>query len=157
VAKLSGIATFHRNLAGAWFRSRAGRTRNRPASSGINRLIIQIVVVGFGLALLYLASERQLKSKRPGRLFARLPSLDLIDRAGYRLAVWGFIFLVIFDVVLTFPKDQVLTCDDVELPEGRIADQLRAEQYRHFRGETWLGEHLRTATGYRSPAAEQRA
>lgn len=51
------------------------------------------LALAFGLALLYLASERQLKSKRPGRLFARLPSLELIDRAGYRLAVWGFIFL----------------------------------------------------------------
>ena len=40
------------------------------------------------------------------------------------------------------PKDQVLTYDDVELPAGRLADQLRAEQYRHFRGETWLEEHL---------------
>jgi predicted homoserine dehydrogenase-like protein len=55
------------------------------------------------------------------------------------------------------PKDQVLTYDDVELPEGRIADQLRAEQYRHFRGETWLEDHLRTAAGNRRPAAEQRA
>jgi predicted homoserine dehydrogenase-like protein len=41
-------------------------------------------------------------------------------------------------------KDQVLTYNDVKLPEGRIADKLRAEQYRHFRGETWLEEHLRT-------------
>ncbi len=41
-------------------------------------------------------------------------------------------------------KDEVLTYDDVELPAGRIADTLRAEQYRHFRGETWLAEHLRT-------------
>src|SRR5712671_1445912 len=40
------------------------------------------------------------------------------------------------------PRDQVLTYADVELPEGRIADALRAEQYRHFRGETWLEEHL---------------
>ncbi len=55
------------------------------------------------------------------------------------------------------PKDQVLTYDDVELPEGRIADRLRAEQYRHFRGETWLEEHLRTATPDRSAAVEQRA
>jgi predicted homoserine dehydrogenase-like protein len=38
------------------------------------------------------------------------------------------------------PKDEVVTYDDVELPEGRIADRLRAEQYRHFRGETWLEE-----------------
>jgi len=35
-------------------------------------------------------------------------------------------------------KDQVITYDDVELPAGRVADQLRAEQYHHFRGETWL-------------------
>ncbi|HZC81274.1 MAG TPA: hypothetical protein VE222_06070, partial [Nitrospiraceae bacterium] len=38
--------------------------------------------------------------------------------------------------------DQVLTYDDVELPSGRLADRLRAEQYRHFRGETWLEERL---------------
>jgi predicted homoserine dehydrogenase-like protein len=38
-------------------------------------------------------------------------------------------------------KDEVLTYDDVELPSGRIADELRAEQYRHFLGENWLEEH----------------
>jgi predicted homoserine dehydrogenase-like protein len=37
-------------------------------------------------------------------------------------------------------KDQVLTYDDVELPPGRVADSLRAEQYERFRGETWLAE-----------------
>ena len=30
------------------------------------------------------------------------------------------------------PKDAVLTYDDVELPPGRLADELRAEQYEHF-------------------------
>ena len=30
------------------------------------------------------------------------------------------------------PKDQVLTYDDVELPEGRLCDQLRAEQDKYF-------------------------
>jgi predicted homoserine dehydrogenase-like protein len=40
------------------------------------------------------------------------------------------------------PKDQVITYNDVRLPTGRTADQLRADQYRHFRGETWLDEHL---------------
>src|SRR5712664_752663 len=39
-------------------------------------------------------------------------------------------------------KDTVLTYYDVELPRGRLADQLRAEQYRHFSGETWLEELL---------------
>ena len=38
------------------------------------------------------------------------------------------------------PKDGVITYDDVTLPPGRLADQLRAEQYKHFRGETWLEE-----------------
>jgi predicted homoserine dehydrogenase-like protein len=39
-------------------------------------------------------------------------------------------------------KDAVLTYDDVELPPDRLADQLRAQQYRHFRGETWLEERI---------------
>ena len=34
----------------------------------------------------------------------------------------------------TIKKDDVLTYDDVELPP----DRPRAEQYRHFRNETWL-------------------
>ena len=43
-------------------------------------------------------------------------------------------------------KDEVLTYDDVELPVGRVADRLRAEQYRHFRGDTWLEERLLVAS-----------
>jgi predicted homoserine dehydrogenase-like protein len=35
-------------------------------------------------------------------------------------------------------KDAVLTYSDVELPPNRLADRLRAEQYRHFRSERWL-------------------
>ena len=38
-------------------------------------------------------------------------------------------------------KDDVITYHDVVLPPGRLADRLRAEQYRHFRGETWLEEY----------------
>jgi predicted homoserine dehydrogenase-like protein len=40
------------------------------------------------------------------------------------------------------PKDAVITYDDVELPPNRLADRLRAEQYVHFRGESWLAERL---------------
>lgn len=42
------------------------------------------------------------------------------------------------------PKDSVITYDDVTLPPNRLADQLRAEQYRHFRGETWLEKFVGT-------------
>jgi predicted homoserine dehydrogenase-like protein len=38
-------------------------------------------------------------------------------------------------------KDAVITYDDVVLPAGRLADRLRAEQYRLFRGETWLEDY----------------
>jgi ABC-type uncharacterized transport system permease subunit len=53
------------------------------------------LALAFALSLLYLACEKQLKAKQPGKLFARLPSLDLIDRVGWQLAVWGFVFLSI--------------------------------------------------------------
>jgi predicted homoserine dehydrogenase-like protein len=35
-------------------------------------------------------------------------------------------------------KDGVIAYEDVEVPPNRLADRLRAEQYHHFRGETWL-------------------
>jgi len=39
-------------------------------------------------------------------------------------------------------KDEVITYDHVELPPGRLADSLRAEQYRYFRNETWLEDSI---------------
>jgi predicted homoserine dehydrogenase-like protein len=39
-------------------------------------------------------------------------------------------------------KDDVITYDDVDLPPHRLADRLRAEQYRHFRGESWLEKRV---------------
>ena len=39
-------------------------------------------------------------------------------------------------------KDSVITYEDVTLPTGRVADQLRAEQYTRFCNATWLEEHL---------------
>jgi predicted homoserine dehydrogenase-like protein len=52
-------------------------------------------------------------------------------------------------------KDEVLTYDDVELPQGRIADRLRAEQYRHFRGESWLEDRVAGAAAAAARAAPQ--
>jgi predicted homoserine dehydrogenase-like protein len=39
-------------------------------------------------------------------------------------------------------QDSVIAYEDVELPANRLADTLRAEQYRHFRGENWLEARL---------------
>ena len=43
-------------------------------------------------------------------------------------------------LVRNLPKDQPITYADIELPQGRLCDQLRAQQCRHFRGETRLEE-----------------
>jgi predicted homoserine dehydrogenase-like protein len=43
-------------------------------------------------------------------------------------------------------KDAVITYDDVALPPNRLADRLRAEQYAHFRNETWLQDRMGAAT-----------
>ena len=41
---------------------------------------------------------------------------------------------------VTSRRTRCITYDDVDLPPGRLADRLRAEQYERFRGETWLSE-----------------
>ena len=43
-------------------------------------------------------------------------------------------------LISNIPKDAVITYDDVSLPPNRLSDQLRAEQYKLFRNETWLEE-----------------
>jgi predicted homoserine dehydrogenase-like protein len=48
-------------------------------------------------------------------------------------------------LVRDISKDGVIRYDDVVLPQGRISDRLRAEQYRHFLGATWLEEALKVA------------
>ena len=52
-------------------------------------------------------------------------------------------------------QDAVITYDDVTLPTGRLADRLRAEQYRRFRGETWLEDYLSERTSDRQAADSQ--
>jgi predicted homoserine dehydrogenase-like protein len=52
-------------------------------------------------------------------------------------------------------KDEVIAYEDVELPAGRIADRLRAEQYRHFRGETWLDDFVGKGDGPRIGVAAE--
>ncbi len=49
--------------------------------------------LSFGLSLLFLLVERQVKARRLGRLAARLPSLELVERLAWRLTLAGFVFL----------------------------------------------------------------
>jgi predicted homoserine dehydrogenase-like protein len=54
-------------------------------------------------------------------------------------------------------RDSVITYDDVWLPEGRLADRLRAEQYRRFRGEGWLEDHMQSNEAYPAPFPDRPA
>lgn len=51
------------------------------------------LVLNFAGAVMYLLQERQLKAKRPGTVYYRLPSLETLDRLTYRALTLGFPFL----------------------------------------------------------------
>jgi HemX protein len=53
--------------------------------------------IAFGAALMYLLQEREVKGKKFGALFSRLPSLDALDRMVQRLVRAGF---VVYSVAL---------------------------------------------------------
>jgi cytochrome c-type biogenesis protein CcsB len=49
-----------------------------------------VFAVAFCLSLIYLLQEKQLKAKRKGDLFRRLPSLETLDELNHRFVTWGF-------------------------------------------------------------------
>lgn len=53
--------------------------------------------IAFGVGVMYLLQEREVKGKRFGVLFSRLPSLDVLDQMSQRLVRAGF---VVFSVAL---------------------------------------------------------
>lgn len=54
---------------------------------------IAAFVLNFAGAIMYLIQERQIKTKRPGAFYYRLPSLATLDRLTYRTLALGFPFL----------------------------------------------------------------
>lgn len=51
--------------------------------------------VAFVLGLFYIFQEKNIKSKRHGIFFKRLPSLDILESAGNFCIIWGFVALTI--------------------------------------------------------------
>ncbi len=47
----------------------------------------------FSLGIMYLLQERQLKLKHTGKLFQRLPSLEVMDTINHNMVLFGFILL----------------------------------------------------------------
>jgi cytochrome c-type biogenesis protein CcsB len=54
---------------------------------------IAAFVLNFAGALMYLLQERQIRAKRPGRFYYRLPALETLDHLSYRTLALGFPFL----------------------------------------------------------------
>lgn len=51
--------------------------------------------VTFCAGVMYLMQERQLKSRHPGRIYFRLPALDLLDDVGFKSILFGFPLLTL--------------------------------------------------------------
>jgi cytochrome c-type biogenesis protein CcsB len=56
---------------------------------------IAAFVFNFAGGIMYLLQERQLKTKRPGAFYYRLPSLPTLDRLTFRTLALGFPFLTV--------------------------------------------------------------
>ena len=67
------------------------------AGMPVHVVIAFVGIAAFGLAagmsVAYLLLERQMKSKRFGMLFSRLPSLQVLDEMASRFTRWGFVAL----------------------------------------------------------------
>lgn len=60
---------------------------------GLALIGIAAFVLNFAGALMYLLQEGQLKGKRPGAFYYRLPALETLDRLTYQTLALGFPFL----------------------------------------------------------------
>jgi ABC-type uncharacterized transport system permease subunit len=56
---------------------------------------IAAFVLNFAGGIMYLLQERQLKARRPGAFYYRLPSLETLDRLTFRTLTLGFPFLTV--------------------------------------------------------------
>jgi cytochrome c-type biogenesis protein CcsB len=54
-----------------------------------------LFAVTFVAAIMYLIQERQIKKKKLGRVYSRLPSLATLDAINHYSLIWGFSFLTV--------------------------------------------------------------
>lgn len=66
-----------------------------PVHAGVSLLAYGFLSLAFCGGLMYLLQERELKSKRFGYFFTRLPSLDSLDQLNSHCLTAGFVFLTL--------------------------------------------------------------
>jgi cytochrome c-type biogenesis protein CcsB len=85
MARPAGLAPIAPTLGGAWI----------WVHIGLATIGIAAFVLNFAGAVMYLLQEHQLKTKRPGTFYYRLPALETLDRLTYRTLALGFPFLTV--------------------------------------------------------------
>lgn len=66
-----------------------------PLHVGVSIAGVALFGLGFGTAVMYLLLERELKQKRLGTFFKRLPSLEVLDRLTFRMVAYAFASLTV--------------------------------------------------------------
>ncbi|HKV39557.1 MAG TPA: cytochrome c biogenesis protein [Blastocatellia bacterium] len=66
-----------------------------PVHAGLIMLAYAAFFISFGAGVMYIIQERELKMKRFGTIFYRLPSLDTCDAISFKSVAVGFVFLTL--------------------------------------------------------------
>ena len=85
IARPAGLAQIGPTLGSAWI----------WVHIALATVGIAAFVLNFAGAVMYILQERQLKAKRPGAFYYRLPALQTLDRLTYRTLALGFPFLTV--------------------------------------------------------------
>jgi ABC-type uncharacterized transport system permease subunit len=68
---------------------------------------VALFAIAFGVAIMYLLQEREVKGKHFGALFSRLPSLDALDKLTQRLVRAGFVVYTVALIAGTITANAV--------------------------------------------------
>ena len=63
--------------------------------------------IAFAVAIMYLIQEYQLKSKKIGKMYHALPSLDVLDNINHKALLWGFPLLTLGVITGTIVVQQM--------------------------------------------------
>ena len=85
MVRVSGLSEIAPTLGSAWI----------WVHIALATIGIAAFVLNFAGAIMYILQERQLKAKRPGAFYYRLPALQTLDRLTYRTLALGFPFLTV--------------------------------------------------------------
>ena len=127
--------------------SRSPWTPMLVAHIGVALTGLAVFAVATGVAVAFLLLERQVKAKHFGVLFARLPSLELLDGLNRRLVTWGFIALsltLVTGIYVAYRSAGARTSQSVELTTAVawlvFAGLLQARVLAGWRGRrvAWL-------------------